>query len=213
MGDNLKCTRPDVVNFRPSVTQPFNAYIDGPSDITQSNFYNWILLTFCRSYSTTEWRFSTDGFNYGSPVGAGDAVSNYFLDNSNNGTLYLKCTVVTDQGDTYIATKTITVNIPSGGRLAATNGKPEIQVNELASIFPNPADKKISVNYVLHQCSDVDVEFVDLIGRSTRIRSMKNVPSGNYTEELDVSQLTNGLYVCRLKLGNQIVNRSCIISK
>lgn len=203
---------PDVVNFMPSTTQPFNAIIDGPDNITQSNYYNWVLLTFCRGYSTTEWRFSTDGFNYGSPVGAGDAVSNYFITNSDNGTLYLKCTVVTDQGNTYITTKTITVDVCPSCREAA-NEKPEAQVNELASIYPNPADKKITVNYVLHQYSDVDVEFVDLIGRTTRIRSIKNVPSGNHTEELDVSQLTNGMYVCRLKLGGRIVNRSFIVSK
>lgn len=204
---------PDIVNFRPSVTKPFNAIIDGPDNITQTNFYNWILLTFCRGYSTTEWRFSTDGFNYGPPVGAGDGVVNYYVDNSKNGTLYLKCTVVTDQGNTYVATKTINVNIGSGGRLAATNEKPEVQANELASIFPNPADKKITVNYVLHQHSHVDVEFVDLIGRITRIKSIKNVPSGNHTEELDVSQLMNGMYVCRLKLGDRVINQSFIVSK
>lgn len=204
---------PDVVNFRPSTTKPFNAIIDGPDNITQSNFYNWVLLTFCRGYSTTEWRFSTDGFNYGPPVGAGDAVNNYFVDNSQNGTLYLKCTVVTDQGNTYVTTKTITVNIGSGGRLAATNARPDVRVNEVASIFPNPADKKVTFNYVLQEYTDVDVEFVDLIGRTTRMKSMKNVPSGNHTEELDVSQLTNGLYVCRFKLGSRIINKPFIVSK
>lgn len=168
---------PTIVTFRPSVTQPFNAYIDGPDNISQSGYYNWELLTFCRNFSTTEWRFSADGFNYGPPVGAGDAVNFYYVDGNNNGTLYLRCTIVTDQGQTYVTTKTINVNVCPGCRVAfASNGEEPVRVNELTSVFPNPADKKIAVSYSLYQRSDVDVEFVDLIGRRTLTKSIKDAP-------------------------------------
>ena len=204
----------DVVNFRPSVTQSFNAYIDGPDDISQSGYYNWELLTFCRNYQTTEWRFSTDGFNYGSPVGSGDAVNFYYIDNYNNGTLYLQCTILTDQGQTYTVTKYINVNICSGCRVASSlNGEGPVRVNELASIFPNPAGKKMAVSYSLFEHSDVDVELVDLVGRSTLKRSIKGAPSGDHTEEFDVSHLTNGLYVCRLRVGGQVLRKSFIVLK
>jgi hypothetical protein len=204
----------NIVNFRPSVTQSFNAYIDGPDYISQSGYYNWELLTFCRNFQTTNWQFSTDGFNYGSSVGAGDAVNFYYVDEYSNGTLYLRCNIVTDQNQNYTAYKTININICPGCRKAVANKDQEnASENELSMLYPNPAGRKITISYSVKSTSDVEFEFIDLIGKSRLKKALKDVPYGDYREELDVAHLADGMYVCRVKMGNKIYNRSFIVSK
>lgn len=56
-------TSPNVVNFRPSVNQPFNATIIGPTSISSAGWYTWELYFFCKPLGSTTWQFSTDGFN------------------------------------------------------------------------------------------------------------------------------------------------------
>lgn len=202
----------NVVNFRPSVTQPFNAVIDGPTYISQFGMYTWELLTFCRNFLTTEWQVSTDGFNYGPPMGAGDALSFYTVDETNNGSLYIRCTIVTDQSQTYVTTTQVTVNICPGCRTSVAAGE-ETNITGLSAIFPNPANNELTVSYFLNELSEVEVEFVDMMGKSKLRKLLGKQQPGTHQAALDVSPFAGGMYVCRLKLGNQVMNKTFFVSK
>jgi len=204
----------NVVNFRPSVNQPFNATIVGPSSIGQTGAYTWELYTFCRNFLTTTWQFSNDGFNYGPSVGFGDAVNNHYIDQYNNGTLYLRCTIITDQNQTYVTTTTINVNICPGCRLASKAEESvldgETKVN---AVFPNPAGNKITLNYAIETKSDVQFEFVDVLGRSHIREHLKEVPAGKHTQEVNISSLQSGLYICRFNANGKISTTSFVVAK
>ncbi|WP_428666471.1 M12 family metallo-peptidase [Runella sp.] len=205
---------PTIVNLKPSTTQSFNAAIVGPTGINSSGYYSWELYTFCRNFLTTTWQFSTDGFNYGSPVGSGDAVNFYYLDNNNNGTLFLRCTITTDQYQTYVTTSTINVNICSGCRTAVEEPK---EISEVASsikaIFPNPAYDRLTVEYNLREKTDLQFEFVDYLGRSRGKNMINQVDRGVHKSEIDISLLEAGPYICRILLNGIAVNKPIIVSK
>ena len=204
----------DIVNFRPSVTQPFNATIIGPTSIGNSGNYTWELYTFCRNFLTTTWQFSPDGFNYGPSVGFGDMVSNYYVDGSNNGTLYLRCIIITDQNQTYITTTTINVNICPGCR-TANNPQTSILNDEtpIGSVFPNPAANSLTINYAVDKSSVVQFEFVDMAGKSHIRQQLQKVPVGKHRQGVDITSLQSGLYICRSSIAGKVTTTPFIVSK
>lgn len=206
---------PNLVNFRPSVTQSFSAYIDGPSDIYQSGYYSWEAITFCRGWLSASWSTSYDGFNYGPTLSGGDALNYLLVDNNNYyEPFYLKCTFVTDQNQTVSVTKYINVNLSTGWRLSvADNTKAGIHETKLSSIYPNPSENSVTIDYSLDKDSDVAIEIIDMEGRSHLKRLIKSVPFGENKEEMDVTHLVNGVYVCRIKLGDKELNKRFIVSK
>lgn len=201
-----------VVNFRPSVGTPFHATIDGPSGIGNSGNYRWELLYFCRNIISTTWQYSFDGFNYNTYWGGGD-VMDYFVNESLNGSLFLRCIVVTDQAQTYTATKAVNVNICSGCRTTETPlTSPEFET-VFRSVSPNPANNKIKINYSLNQKSDTHLEFFDLMGRSHISRHAEGIGPGNYVDDIDISKLTSGLYICRLTYGGKTFSKPFVVVK
>ncbi|OJV17183.1 MAG: hypothetical protein BGO21_07320 [Dyadobacter sp. 50-39] len=203
-----------VVNLRPSTTQPFNAAIIGPTSISSAGYYDWELYTFCRNFLTTTWQFSTDGFNYGSSVGFGDMVSFHYVDGNNNGTLYLRCTITTDQNQTYVTTSTINVNICSGCReTSEKKDLPEQRAPLVNAIFPNPASTKITVDYSLTEKADVDLQLIDLVGRPHIARKLGEMEAGEYKHEISTGNLANGMYVCRIKINGVAINRLITITR
>ncbi|WP_353721055.1 hypothetical protein [Dyadobacter sp. 676] len=147
------------------MSQQFNAAIIGPTSINTAGWYNWELYYFCKPLGSTTWQFSKDGFNYGSPVGFGDMVSNYNITDANNGNLFLRCTI-NNNGQNYVTTTTINVNICGGCRVSQdaiveSDGDGE---SEVKAVFPNPANKVVDVDIYLKNKSDVELQLADITG-------------------------------------------------
>lgn len=205
----------NVVNFRPSVTQPFNATIIGPTSITNSGWYNWELYYFCQPLGSTTWQFSTDGFNYGPIVGFGDAVNNYSITEADNGNLFLRC-IINNGGQNYVTTTTINVNICWGCRTTQDNlaqNELDEQDTNIKAIFPNPASKFIDINFYLNSQSEVELQLVDLAGFNHIQRNIGSLPAGFYSQQISIESLNNGIYVCRLKGGGKVLNKQLIVLK
>ncbi|MCF0072201.1 M12 family metallo-peptidase [Dyadobacter sp. CY261] len=201
-----------VVNFRPSVGTPFHATIDGPSGIGSSGNYRWELLYFCRNIVSTTWQYSFDGFTYNTYWGGGDMMD-YYVNESQNGSLFLRCVIITDQAQTYTTSKTVNVNICPGCRTTETPVTQSESETAFYSVSPNPANNKIKINYSISQKSDIHVELFDLLGRSHISKPVKDVPSGNHTEHMDISKLTSGLYICRLTHGGKTISKPFVVTK
>jgi len=201
-----------VVNFRPSTTQPFNAAIIGPTSINSAGNYSWELYTFCRNFLTTTWQFSTDGFNYGPMVGFGDAVNNYYIDGNNNGNLYLRCTILTDQNQTYVTTTTINVNICPGCKMANEIQEGKEVETSIDGVFPNPAKNKLAVDFTLKKSGDVKFELISMVGRQALVNRLGNLASGKHQYETNVSNLASGLYICKMYLDGQVFTKSIVIA-
>lgn len=67
------------------------------------------------------------------------------------------------------------------------------------SIFPNPSSGNIQVSYQLENLSTVLLSVTDAKGRLVKRIPVMHRPAGEFTEHLDLTQLSPGLYILRLE--------------
>lgn len=201
---------PTVADFRSTTNPSFNGYIQGPGNIGNSGSYQWELIYSCRNLTNIEWRYSTDGFNFGSPIGSSE-ILNYNLSSSNNGLFYLKCTVTTSNNETFSVTQYVSVNICSGCRLLSENIK-SIEDNDI-QLYPNPGQTRIMIDYFLENSSEVEMGVFDLMGKAIVSKSLGIIDPGKKRFELDVANWENGKYTLKLLAGNKVLSKVFVVSK
>ena len=67
------------------------------------------------------------------------------------------------------------------------------------SITPNPSQDNISINYTLSNSSYVNIDILDQEGILIENVINKYQNNGNYIEKYNTSNLTSGIYLCRIK--------------
>ncbi|MBL7992873.1 MAG: T9SS type A sorting domain-containing protein [Candidatus Kapabacteria bacterium] len=70
-------------------------------------------------------------------------------------------------------------------------------------MFPNPSKDFVNIAYSLDIVSAVEVTLFDMQGRQVQSTISEPRDAGNHSLSLDISGLTRGIYVCRLRLGNR----------
>jgi hypothetical protein len=93
-----------------------------------------------------------------------------------------------------------------------------VGVNELSEIqpnlfqnSPNPAKETTSISYDLKKQENVSLQLFDLTGRLVRSYEMGIQPKGIHSKEINVSTLTPGVYLYRLKTNDNQKTRKMII--
>lgn len=79
-------------------------------------------------------------------------------------------------------------------------------VNEL-SIFPNPANSILNINFNASIAGPYHISIVDIMGREAKSISGYAQNSGSIKFNTDINMLIPGIYLCRLKTGNKILSR------
>ena len=75
-------------------------------------------------------------------------------------------------------------------------------------IFPNPAQNKFSVQSSKFRVGDATIELFDLNG----IKHLeKQISLDSINLEVDVSQIINGIYFCKIRFDNKYVTRKIIV--
>ena len=71
------------------------------------------------------------------------------------------------------------------------------------TVFPNPSDGQFTIKFQSEETSDVDVSVYDLLGRKVIKRTFRN-PSNNFEEQLNLQNISGGIYMLSVKRGNKI---------
>ena len=66
-------------------------------------------------------------------------------------------------------------------------------------LSPNPARDRVGVLYQLDESSFVDITVYDLTGRTMFHQTENGQLAGTYNTELDISNLSTGIYLCQLR--------------
>jgi hypothetical protein len=87
-------------------------------------------------------------------------------------------------------------------------GVAELTKNNLVKIFPNPAQDMITVSYPGNQLETTELEITTALGQTVFTKSITS------NEQIDISNLSNGLYFIHLK-GNSlnVSSQKLIISR
>ena len=82
-------------------------------------------------------------------------------------------------------------------------------VNEL-SIYPNPSNNHITINYVLSKSIISKFEIVDVLGNVVISKPVASKNKGNKSITIDIHVLAKGVYVCNFISGNEITSKRII---
>ncbi len=84
---------------------------------------------------------------------------------------------------------------------------------ELEQNYPNPFNPGTNINYHLPEASEVRLEVYDMLGRRVAILVDGRVSAGQHTVHFDGSNLSSGVYIYRLTVGDQVISRQLTLMK
>ena len=99
----------------------------------------------------------------------------------------------------------MTINYTANASVEELAGSTEL------SIFPNPTNGELTVNYYLVNESSVVVDLTDLNGKVVLRLVDENAGSGNYSKHLSVSGTTKGIYFVKLQMNGKETFKKLII--
>ncbi|MGE5621318.1 MAG: GxGYxYP domain-containing protein [archaeon] len=95
--------------------------------------------------------------------------------------------------------------------VAEEQTKPEAYA--LLQNYPNPFNPSTVIGYEIPFGSMVELSVFDLLGREVSLLVKEYKPAGRYRAVFNGSGLSAGLYICRLKAGQNIVSRKMLLVK
>jgi hypothetical protein len=80
------------------------------------------------------------------------------------------------------------------------------------NLYPNPTKDAATVSYNVTEFAEVTIQVTDLMGRIVIEPQMPTMQDmGNYEVQMNTSSLSKGIYLCSVKVGNQIKTKRLII--
>jgi hypothetical protein len=200
-----------IANFRSSVSNPFYAFIDGPSTVNNTNSVPFEVAYQCNVPIAYEWSLSRDGFNFGSPIGWTEYISPY-ITSSDNGLYYLRCRITLPSGQVNTVTKYVSVNICEGCRIGQPAANEKIALTLTTS--PNPASgNTINLNFTLPEEASVSVVLTNAGAVAVKKLELGKLTQGNHRKQIEVTGLNAGLYLVRLQAGSQVRSQKVVLVK
>src|SRR5690554_4717715 len=79
--------------------------------------------------------------------------------------------------------------------------------------YPNPSSSSTTIEYYLDKASDVEIEVLDLTGRSVASLAKAKTNQGKHSLVFDLSQFQNGTYIFVLTTNNASITKKVILQK
>jgi len=86
-------------------------------------------------------------------------------------------------------------------------------VAELSRIYPNPFNSSATIRYSVPEASSVTVTLYDVLGRRAATVVDSHMQAGRYTYNLEVGDLSDGVYFLRLQAGVHSDTRKVVVLK
>lgn len=113
---------------------------------------------------------------------------------------------VTDQ--TNSTDQSFTINVDVAQAIDAIEGL------EGFEIYPNPVKDAATITYTLSETQDVSISLFNLLGEEVQqLQAAKSMQTGSYSVELNTQNITDGVYVCKMVIGEQVLTQRIVISR
>lgn len=89
----------------------------------------------------------------------------------------------------------------------------DVEKGEVSSIFPNPATNNAWMEYNVKVPGEYTIQIASITGVVVNSIDLGNVGSGNYKQQLNTENLSNGVYVVTLRSGDYASSQRLIIQK
>lgn len=119
------------------------------------------------------------------------------------GTVTFYGAFVISEPNVKVSTMTVQENITSGIDIYSKNN---------LSLYPNPVKDILTINYQLMAKTQVEINIYSIDGSKVGTILQNQQDQGNYTQTLDVSNYTKGMYLLELKQNNQKTVKKIIVN-
>ncbi|NDC40099.1 MAG: T9SS C-terminal target domain-containing protein [Chitinophagia bacterium] len=187
-------------------------YVTAPATISHTNMY----YNFVARYTVPDFMSSGNGISGSLPatMTSGTTYSYNFTPVTMGSTWVkgnLRFTIMLIDNNPSSYTYGMALNtISNVGTLAVSN--PEAGVNHL-SVYPNPATNNVNVTFDLAKASDVTTTVYDVMGRVVIAGAKKSLASGNQLANINVANLSNGMYTVVIATENGTITERFSIEK
>ncbi len=141
--------------------------------------------------SAADWRHET--VNLTSAAGQSHVLIRFKATSANGNNLYI---------DNINVTAAVTTGIEEAGRINTIN------------VYPNPITNNATIDFNLVKDADnVSILLVNELGQEVLNKNLGHLSSGEQNYNLNVSALNNGLYLLKIKTGENIITKKVFIDK
>lgn len=84
---------------------------------------------------------------------------------------------------------------------------------QLLTAYPNPFNPTTTIKFTLPQKADVSLRVFDLLGREVAELVRGEREAGEHQTRFDASQLSTGVYIYQLRVGNDIITKKMTLIK
>lgn len=106
--------------------------------------------------------------------------------------------------EVYITSKSILSDITESEQRADNN---------TLNVYPNPFNSETNINYSISSTSDVCLTIYDILGRVVKVYDYEEQSPGSYEIKFDASEISSGIYFCRLQTGNEFYVQKLLLTK
>lgn len=92
-------------------------------------------------------------------------------------------------------------------QLPVTTGINDNTLASATSLYPNPSNDLINLNFTTSNSGNVNYTILDITGKAVKSISLGNIAAGNYVEQINVKDLAKGTYLLNLFVGEQVVRK------
>lgn len=94
--------------------------------------------------------------------------------------------------------------------VAIANSTNEIELLSSLQTYPNPVTDRLTVEFALEERTDIQIELVNVLGQVVYVQKMGTLAADNYKEQIEMANLSTGIYQLNMISGNQLVSTKII---
>ena len=82
-------------------------------------------------------------------------------------------------------------------------------------VYPTPANELVNISFSLKTTGNVRINIYDILGKEiSSVINNQYVESGQYTKEINISDLSSGLYkIVLITSDGEVINKNIVIAK
>jgi hypothetical protein len=211
------CTPGGITNQQMSNNRPdmqFNMKTIACSEIRKPVSFNVVQDTVYAAFTTTLQANGADvnfdgsmslGHTYDWDFGDGAFGTGITTMHTYAAGTYVACLTVTD------TTCGITIDTMCS-TVVATIGLEENLLNQTLNVFPNPSNGNFRVEFQVEGLKNVELRVTTLLGQTIYVNKPGNV-SGDYREDIDLSNEASGVYIIQIITDDNFVSRKITLRK
>lgn len=113
-------------------------------------------------------------------------------------------------GNWYYVTETPMVRMNFDISLGVNDAK---ELTSSLNAYPNPANSNVNVNFSVTEASNVAMQVISVTGDVVYNTNYGTIAAGKYSENINVSELSNGVYFYTLTVNGNVTTKKLVISK